>query len=626
MRLRLRPTTLRQRARSRSWHPGAVPLAAVVALGLAGCARNWPLEAPQIAQPAAGLLSASQPDFARLVLRLDGLWGKRTVQFVGAAQRVKVTITGPDLATPYENDVNVGADGQPVPLEQVPVGAIRVVTLRGLDAGGHVVRGTQLRVAGELGAGLTTLGVSRSTTIVGDVVQAILDTDSTNHTQVLKQMNLKAVADAVAGYARALSAPDPALLDASAIAYAIYHANGVPPLAAASLFLRTAGTVVLQPHGWPPHGSAIASLDDPLSQPMALDDDVTHVLGPVAPGAWTLTITPQSPGLVAFSLPVTVVAGAASQLSISFGTGLAQPDMPKPIAAAIAGSLPIAGQDTLVVSGGATTIGSGGPVPSGGFLYSAGLWSPASPLIHGVANAATAVFQGRLYAFGGLDAKGPIGEVIRVDAAMPDKSGLLGAFPAGRLGYGAAAGAIEDLIYVAGGTKGQTPTGATLAYNANAGQWQTGTLPDLPVPRINMAAAATGGQFFVFGGLRPGGTVFDGPDDGIAMGDVSAFTPGTTPRWEVLPAMPTPRSGAAAVVAKGLIWVIGGASAHGAPSGAVEVYNPTNKSWSLRPPLQVPRAFAAAGLVNGKIVVAGGAQGPSPLTDVPVAAVEVLTP
>jgi hypothetical protein len=617
----LRPNLQRERRSGRLWRTCAIPLAAA-AWGLSGCT----VPQPTVSAPSIEPIQ-THPAMGRLLLQIDGLWPKRQLQSVGPAQKVKVTITGPGLATPYENDVTVGANGQPSAIEQVPVGAIRIVTLQGLDAAGHLLPGTRLRVAATIGAGLTTLGVSRSTTIVGDIVQALLNTDLTNHTQVLSQLDLNGLSATVAGYARALIAPDPALLDASAVAYAIYHANGIPPIAADAGFLLKPGTVVLQPHGWPPGASAVAVLDDPLSQPMALDDDVPHVLGPVAPGAWTLTITPVTSGLKPITLTVTVVSAAASQLSISFGTGLALPDMPQPIAAAIAGTLPINGQDALVVAAGATSKAVGGPVSAGGFIYGAGGgWSPATPLIHGVADAASTVFQGRLYAFGGLDANGPIGEVIRVDAANPTKSGLLGALPAGRLGYGAAAAPIDDLIYVVGGTKDQTPTGATLAYNANAGQWQTGTLPDLPVPRVNMAAAATGGQFFVFGGLKPGGTVFDGPDDGITLGDTSVFTPGTSPKWEILPPLPTPRSGAAAVVVNGVIWVIGGAAPHGAATGAVEVYNPANKGWSLRPPLQVPRAFPAAGLVNGKIVVAGGVLGPSPLTDVPVAAVEVLTP
>jgi hypothetical protein len=80
------------------------------------------------------------------------------------------------------------------------------------------------------------------------------------------------------------------------------------------------------------------------------------------------------------------------------------------------------------------------------------------------------------------------------------------------------------------------------------------------------------------------------------------------------------------VAVNGKIWVIGGATRFGAPTGAVEVYNPVAGSWSVRPPLQVPRAFPAVAFLDGKIVVAGGTLGPSPLEDVPSAAVEALTP
>ena len=78
--------------------------------------------------------------------------------------------------------------------------------------------------------------------------------------------------------------------------------------------------------------------------------------------------------------------------------------------------------------------------------------------------------------------------------------------------------------------------------------------------------------------------------------------------------MPTPRSHAAAVVLDGKIWVIGGEERHGAPSRAVEVYDPAADAWTIRAPLKTPRSLPAAADVKGgdnkpRIVVAGGVYG-----------------
>jgi len=71
--------------------------------------------------------------------------------------------------------------------------------------------------------------------------------------------------------------------------------------------------------------------------------------------------------------------------------------------------------------------------------------------------------------------------------------------------------------------------------------------------------------------------------------------------------MPTPRRALASCVLNGLIYTISG---WGAPSPAVEAYDPATDTWARKADIPTPRAFSTAGVVDGKIYVMGGAQGP----------------
>jgi hypothetical protein len=506
-------------------------------------------------------------------------------------------------------------------VKQVPIGKLRVVTLTGLDLQLRPVPGAVYRTIGELNRGPNTLEISRTSTIEGDVLAAMLALDVQFGTQVTPQTTVAAIDTAVAGYLRALRAPDPALLDAGAIADAIYHGNGIAP-AAQPTFLRKGATLVLRPTGWPPGMSAQATVDDPLSQPVVLDGSV-QTLGPIAPGKWTLTVTP-GPGLLPLQIPVIAAPGQTLQLPISFGTGTKLDDMPHPVGGALSAVIPLGTKPTFVTVGGCTSTADGGPEYLEGLSYTKDkAWVVGAVLDRAVVQAAGTSWENRLYWFGGLVGGAPTGEVQVFDPNNPIRPQTIAALPNGRQGWGLAGATIGDVMYLTGGTDGVKPVKSTLAFDPSSGTFGADALADLPTARIDLAGAVVDGKWYVFGGLLPvGQDLSAGVTDATNEGDV--FTPGGA--WKVLPPMPTARSGAAAVAVNGKIWVIGGATRFGAPTGAVEVYNPVAGSWSVRPPLQVPRAFPAVAFLDGKIVVAGGTLGPSPLEDVPSAAVEALTP
>ncbi|MDB5098967.1 MAG: Kelch repeat-containing protein [Cyanobacteria bacterium RYN_339] len=562
------------------------------------------------------------PETASLVLRLDAL---RRLQFAGEATGYKVQITGPDLDAPFEDDLDPGKPGEALSVKQVPIGKLRLVTLVGLDLNQRPVPGAVYRTVGDINRGPNTLEISRLTTVEGDVLAGMLVLDKQFGTQVTRQATSQALADAVAGYLRALRAPDPALLDAGAIADAIYHGNGVAPVAQPA-FVRKGATLVLRPTGWPPGMSATATVDDTLSQPIAMDDGGVHVLGPIAPGTWSLTITP-GPGLTPLKIPVVAKPGDTLQIPISFGTGQKLDDLPRPVGATAYGTLPIGTKPTLVTIGGVTSTAEGGPEHLAGLSYrkDAG-WTVGAVLDRAVLQAAVTTWEGRLYWFGGLVDGAPTGEIQVFSPANPVRPGGFGVLPGNRKAWGAAAGTIKDVIYVTGGTAGMAPSKQTLAFDPFTDTFSATAQADLPSARADMASVVLDGKLYVFGGLVPLGAAFDVAISD-AIGDANAFTPDAKAGiWAALPPMPTARSGAAALAVNGNIWVIGGATRFGTPTGAVEVYNPVANSWSVRAPLQVGRAFPAVAWLDGKIVVAGGILGPTPLTDLPTAAVEALTP
>lgn len=87
-----------------------------------------------------------------------------------------------------------------------------------------------------------------------------------------------------------------------------------------------------------------------------------------------------------------------------------------------------------------------------------------------------------------------------------------------------------------------------------------------------------------------------------------------TNRWQVLNAMPTGRSGLAAVNLEGRIYTIGGDSAAGV-SDALEIYNPGSDSWTAGAPKPTAVKSIQAAVLGGRIYVPGGELASGQTTD-----------
>jgi N-acetylneuraminic acid mutarotase len=110
-----------------------------------------------------------------------------------------------------------------------------------------------------------------------------------------------------------------------------------------------------------------------------------------------------------------------------------------------------------------------------------------------------------------------------------------------------------------------------------------------------------GGRLVAIGGRMDGD-----PDRNLAVTEI--YDPATD-SWRTGAPMPTARSGAAAAVLGGAVFVMGGES-HARTFGAVEAYDPARDAWTRRTPLPTPRHGFGAIVQAGRIHTLVGSPNP----------------
>ncbi|MGD9611464.1 MAG: redoxin domain-containing protein, partial [Kiritimatiellia bacterium] len=177
--------------------------------------------------------------------------------------------------------------------------------------------------------------------------------------------------------------------------------------------------------------------------------------------------------------------------------------------------------------------------------------------------------------------------------------------------YGAVAAAVEDSIYVMGGSSDHGVVGSIERFAADS---QTAEiLPTAILPRRYHAGAAWNGRIYVVGGVTPR------PDSelGVALmgsGVLEEFDPAAGAVRQLAP-LPLPVSRAGAAVVGDRLYVVGGAEAKtGARSAAVQIYDFGKDAWSRGADLPLARE----GNVfehDGKIYAPGGFDGAAAMRD-----------
>jgi N-acetylneuraminic acid mutarotase len=163
-----------------------------------------------------------------------------------------------------------------------------------------------------------------------------------------------------------------------------------------------------------------------------------------------------------------------------------------------------------------------------------------------------------------------------------------------------AAGVVNGILYVIGGrgtSDGNYPKAYAIveAYDPASNLWTTKAA--MPTPRFGAAAGVVNGIVYVAGGYGAGGAL---------LSTVEAYNPATN-TWTTRRAMPTSRTYAAAGVLNDILYVAGGEGTNGFETmGTLEAYDPTSDTWTTRAAMPTARSTGAAGVIDGILYVAGG--------------------
>lgn len=302
------------------------------------------------------------------------------------------------------------------------------------------------------------------------------------------------------------------------------------------------------------------------------------------------------------SSPVVVLLFNAVFLFVNLACARQQTDtggqsrLPTPRMAAAVSSL---GQSIYVIGG----------VAASGYIsnvtecnLSSGSCRERTPLPTGTAGAAAAEMDGSLYVTGGRDNQAVLNRVVAytpsVDAWVPKR-----ALPTARWNHMSVA--VGEKVYVFGGVMGtgtaRRVLGDVLAYQPERDEWKhVGALPE---PVQSAAVAVVNGKVYLIGGRTE--TYATVTTTSAASTTVHEFDP-ETGGWRSRQPMPTPRTGAAAAVRDGKIFVVGGASA-GQAVAAVEIYDPATNTWTTGTRLRTARTGHGLASIEGRLYVIAGA-------------------
>jgi len=164
--------------------------------------------------------------------------------------------------------------------------------------------------------------------------------------------------------------------------------------------------------------------------------------------------------------------------------------------------------------------------------------------------------------------------------------------------WGAAAGTINNLLYVVGGSGAQPQLGTLEVFDPATGLWTT--RDPMPTARFAPAAGVINGKLYVAGGCVGCSSV---------VSTLEVYDPATN-AWTTLAPMPTARERAAAGVIDGKLYVVGGDNAVSASFNVLEVYDPATNTWTTKAPMPTNRSSMGAQAIDGKLYLVGGSPGP----------------
>lgn len=219
-------------------------------------------------------------------------------------------------------------------------------------------------------------------------------------------------------------------------------------------------------------------------------------------------------------------------------------------------------------------------------------WRELAPLPVRRARLGLAVFEGRLYAVGGLTAEGP---TARLDVYLIGADRWIEAAPRPLALANVGAAALAGRIVVPGGCDAQGhPVTTVHAYDPATDRWELRA--PLPEPLCGYALAVLDEQLYLLGGWNG--------DRNRAL--AYRYAPAQDV-WELLPAPREARAFGAATALGRRLFYVGGYD--GTEHATCEVYLLDEARWERCPPMLQPRGGLGLASIGGYIYAVGGGWG-----------------
>ena len=157
-----------------------------------------------------------------------------------------------------------------------------------------------------------------------------------------------------------------------------------------------------------------------------------------------------------------------------------------------------------------------------------------------------------------------------------------------------AVGAVNGIIYVAGGTTSSVPTAAVQAYNPTKNTWSAVT--SLPETLYQTDGAATiDSLLYVTGGWN----------GALPTNTLYAYNPSTN-SWAAKATLAHLAACGISGVINSLLYVTTGCNGNTGYSSLLDVYNPATNTWTSLAPSTSAHAAGAGAVINGQLYVTGG--------------------
>lgn len=231
----------------------------------------------------------------------------------------------------------------------------------------------------------------------------------------------------------------------------------------------------------------------------------------------------------------------------------------------------------------------------------ANTWAAGPALLSGTDNVAVMEAGGRIHAIGG--------EARTAHQLLDPALGTWAAAPSSpAIRFASAAAVLGGRLHLVGGWNYSNTASNSVAthdvYDPVTGTWSSAA--PLATRRNAAAAAVLDGKLYVIGGRAPGIRA----TDQSSLASVEVYDPATD-TWRAGPDLPAARSGAAAVVVGGRLYLLGGESTSGGVRDTVHRLDPATGTWAELPRMPYAAHGLGAVVVGGAIVVMGGFSGPS---------------